>query len=125
MTLAGATRLLNALAKLEDDLNDGSVAKVAGELVLRTAKARSHSRRVRRVGKVSVRGNKAVIKFGGAKAPPFTAASHFGHGSASRPRAQGGWMPRNPFLFDARDEHEEDIVDLYLTQTGDSIRRLF
>lgn len=128
MTLAGAKRLDTALAKMEDQLTDESVAKAAGELVMVTARAKSRSRRVRRTGRVSTRkgrgGVRAVVKFGSPIAP-FTAASHFGHGSKRNPRPQGGYMPANPFLFDASDEREEEVVDLFLRRTRDSIRKLF
>lgn len=125
VTLAGAARLDRALAKLETDLNDGTIAKVAGELVLASAKSKSRSRRVRQSGTVKTRRGRAVVTFGGPKGPPFTVQSHFGHGSADNPRPQGGWMPKNTFVYDAAAEHEDDVVDLYLTGTGDRIRRLF
>lgn len=90
--------------------------------MLFTAKQRSRSRRVRRTGRVSVRKSSGVIRFG-STAVPWTVPSHFGHGSPGAPRAQGGWMPKNPFLFDARDENEEEVVDLFLRRTTEAIRK--
>lgn len=123
MTLPGAARLDRALAKLEEDATDSKVLKAAAELVLFTAKAGSRSRRVRRTGKTSTRRNRAMVRFGSPQVP-WTAPSHFGHGTASSPRAQGGWMPANPFLFRARDEREDEIVDLFLQRTREAIRDL-
>lgn len=128
MTLAGAARLDRALAKMEEDTTDESVARAAGELVMATAKPLSRSTRVRRTGRVSVRKGggrvRAAVKFG-RPAVPFTAASHFGHGSPSRPRAQGGWMPADRFLHRARDQREDEVVDLFLRGTRDAIRKNF
>lgn len=121
MTLPGAARLDRALAKLETDTTDPAVLKAAGELVLFTAKPKSRSQRVQRTGRVSVRKNRAMVRFG-SPAVPWTVPSHFGHGSKSSPRGQGGWMPANPFLFQARDEREDDVVDLFLTRTRTAIR---
>ncbi len=124
VTLPGAKRLDTALAKMEDDLTDENVARAAGELVMTTARQMSRSRRVRSSGRVSTRKGRgrvrAVVKFGSPRAP-FTAASHFGHGTKSRPRAQGGYMPANPFLHRGRDQREDDVVDLWLRQTRDAI----
>lgn len=123
MTLPGAARLDRALAKLEVDATDANTVKAAAELVLFTAKPLSRSRRVRRTGKVSSRRGRGIIRFGSPQVP-WTVPSHFGHGSAGDPRPQGGWMPANPFLFRARDEREEEVVDLFLRRTTDVIRKV-
>lgn len=122
MTLPGAARLDRALRQVEEDATDANTLKAAAEVVLFTAKQRSRSRRVRRTGRVSVRKSSGVIRFG-STAVPWTVPSHFGHGSPGAPRAQGGWMPKNPFLFDARDENEEEVVDLFLRRTTEAIRK--
>lgn len=122
MTLPGAARLDRALAKVETDATDANTIKAAGEVVLFTAKQRARSRRVRRTGRVSTRRDRAVVRFG-SPAVPWTVPSHFGHGSPGDPRPQGGWMPKNPFLFDARDDKEEEVVDLFLRRTVDAIRK--
>lgn len=122
MTLPGAARLDRALAKVEADATDANTIKAAAEIVLFTARQRSRSKRVRRTGRVSARKDRGVIRFGSA-AVPWTVPSHFGHGSPQSPRPQGGWMPRNPFLFDARDDREEEVVDLFLRRTTEAIRK--
>lgn len=121
MTLPGAARLDRALAKLEVDATDSRVLKAAAELVLFRAKQGTRSRRVRRTGKTSIRRGRAMARFGSPQVP-WTAPSHFGHGTASSPRAQGGFMAANPFLFRARDETEDEVVDLFLRRTKEAIR---
>ena len=123
MTLEGAARLDRALKQLEEDSTDRNTLKAAGELVLFTAKQKSRSQRVRRTGKVTVRRGQGIARFGSPQVP-WTVPSHFGHGTAARPRPQGGWMAPNPFLFDARDEREEEVVDLFLTRTRKAIREV-
>lgn len=122
MTLPGAARLDRALAKVEEDSTDANTLKAAAELVLFAARRRSRSRRVQRTGRVSVRKSGGIVRFG-APAVPWTVPSHFGHGSPGSPRAQGGWMPKNMFLFNARDDKEDEVVDLFLRRTTDAIRK--
>lgn len=122
MTLAGADQLDQTLAKIEADINDPKVSRDAAEMVLKTARAKSRSSRVRRTGRVSARNGSSTVEFG-SPAVPFTAASHFGHGSPSRPRRQGGWMPANRFVFDAADQREDDVVDHYDDRTVEVIRK--
>jgi hypothetical protein len=119
--VAGADRLDRALAKLAEDCTDARVAKVAGELVLGTAKPKSRSSRVQRTGKVSARQGVARVQFG-SPATPWAGPSHFGHGSPGNPRPQGGWMLPNPFLYNALDQRREQVIDLYLRRTLDAIR---
>jgi hypothetical protein len=120
-SVTGAARLDRALAKMAEDATDRAVHQAAGELILVRAKRKSRSRRVKTTGRVTATGGRARIMFGSLKVP-WTAPSHFGHGSRTRPRAQGGWMKANPFLFDARDESVDEIVDLVLRRTKDAIR---
>jgi len=120
--VAGADRLDRALAKLADDATDARVAKVAGELVMGTAKPKSRSSRVQRTGKVSASKGVARVQFG-SPATPWAGPSHFGHGSPGAPRPQGGWILPNPFLYDALDQRREQVVDLYLTRCVQAIRK--
>lgn len=119
--MAGADRLDKALAKLAEDATDANVAKVAGELVMGTAKPKSRSDRVRRTGKVSARRGRARVQFG-SPATPWAGPSHFGDGTPGNPRPQGGYMLPNPFLYDAADQRREQVIDLYLRRTVDAIR---
>ena len=121
--MTGAKRLDRALAKLEEDASDANVAKAAAELVLDEAKLGTRSQRVRRTGRVSNRRGAGVARFGNPQVP-WTVPSHFGHGSPGDPRPQGGWMAANPFLFRARDEREEEVIDLFLRRTRDAIRNV-
>lgn len=120
--MAGADRLDRALAKLADDATDARVAKVAGELVMGTAKPKSRSSRVQRTGKVSARQGVARVQFG-SPATPWAGPSHFGHGTPGAPRPQGGWILPNPFLYDALDQRREQVVDLYFTRCVQAIRK--
>lgn len=117
MALTGADKLDRALAKVEADASDANVNRAAAALVVAAAAPLSRSRRVRQSGKTkSARGYGWAI-FGGPRAP-FTAASHFGH----KPRAQGGYMLPNPFLFRGAERAEDRVVDLFLTRTTKAIR---
>ena len=117
MTLTGAQKLDRALAKVEADASDANVNRAAAALVGAASAPLSRSSRVRQTGKTkSARGRGWAI-FGGPRAP-FTAASHFGH----RPRAQGGHMVANPFLFRGAEKAEDRVVDLFLTRTTKAIR---
>lgn len=122
MGMVGADRLDKALARLAEEATGPNIHRVAGELVLAGARQRTRSRRVAATGKVNASRGRARVTMG-SPAVPFTAASHFGHGAPGRPRAQGGWMRANPFLFDSRDANEDRVVDLFAQETGDAIRR--
>ncbi len=122
MALPGARALDRALARLEADSTDSNTVKAAGELVRFTARPKSPSRRVGRTGRVLARRGQSVIRFG-SPATPWAVPSHFGHGSPGDPRPQGGWMPAVPFLYEARDEREEEVIDLFLRRTIDVARR--
>lgn len=121
MTLPGATRLDRALAAVAADATDSKVAKAAGELVAAQARALSFSQRVAKSGKVRVRKGAAFVTFGGP-ALPWTLPGHFGHGTPSNPRPQGGFMVPNPFLYDATDQRREQVIDLYYTRCVKAIR---
>jgi hypothetical protein len=121
MTLPGASRLDKALAAVQVDATDTKVAKAAGELVAAEARAKSFSSRVAKTGKVRVRRGVAFVTFG-SPATPWALPGHFGHGTPSSPRAQGGWMAPNPFLYDASDVRREQVIDLYLTRCVQAIK---
>lgn len=121
MALPGATRLDKALAKVEADATDATVAKAAGELVAATAKPKARSSRVQRTGRVSASKGVARVLFG-TPATPWAGPSHFGHGSPASPRPQGGYMRANPFLYDAADQRREQVIDLYLTRCVRAIK---
>lgn len=122
MTLKGADEFDRALAMLEKDVADAQTTEAGAEIVERRAKKNSRSRRVRRTARIAATQGKAVIRFGSPRVP-WTAPSHFGHGSPSRPRAQGGYMLRNPFLFDAVNQEEDSVVDVFVRDTNDAIRK--
>lgn len=121
MALPGASRLDKALAQVEADATDATVAKAAGELVAAEARPKSRSSRVARTGRVAVARGVARVRFGGP-ATPWAGPGHFGHGSPGRPRPQGGYMVANPFLYDAADQRREQVIDLYLTRCVKAIR---
>lgn len=121
MTLPGAARLDRALAAVEVDATDARVAKAAGEVVSAEARARSFSSRGARSGKVRVRKGTATVSYGGPGLP-WLPPGHFGHGTPSAPRPQGGYMEPNPFLWDAADVRREQVIDLYLTRCVQAIR---
>ena len=121
MTLPGAARLDRALAAVEVDATDARVAKAAGELVAATARAASFSTRVARTGKVRAKRGVAFVTFG-SPATPWALPGHFGHGTPSSPRPQGGYMMPNPFLYNAADARREQVIDLYLTRCVTAIR---
>ena len=119
--LTGAEALDAALAAVEADATDKTVALAAATLVLNTARPAAHSTRVRATGRATASGRRGVVRFGSA-ATPWAAPSHFGHGSAGRPRAQGGWITGNMFLFQASDKRREEVYDLYVRRTTEAIR---
>lgn len=113
--LTGAERLDAALVAVEADASDKNTLSAMAELVLATARPAALSTRVAATGRKTVSAGKAKVLFGSA-AVPWTAPSHFGHGSASVPRAQGGWMRGNMFLFDASERRREAVIDLGLNR---------
>lgn len=119
--LSGAEALDAALAAVEADATDKNVALAAAQLVLATARPAARSTRVRATGRAKASGRRGTVVFGSA-GTPWTAPSHFGHGTAGRPRAQGGWITGNMFLFAASDKRREDVFDLYARRTVDAIR---
>lgn len=119
--LTGAERLDAALAAVEDDASDRNTLLAMAELVLATARPAAQSTRVRATGRTTAATGKARVLFGSPRVP-WTAASHFGHGSSSVPRAQGGWMRGNLYLFNAMDRRREDVIDLGLRRTVDAFR---
>ena len=119
--LTGAERLDRALAAVEEDATDRNVHLAAAELVLASARPAARSSRVRATGRATATAKRGVVRFGSAKVP-WTAPSHFGHGSPGSPRAQGGWMEPNPFLFMAAELREDDVIDLYLNRSVRAIR---
>lgn len=119
--LTGAEALDAALAAVEDDATDRNVALAAAQLVLSTARPAARSTRVRATGRAKATGRRGIVMFGSA-ATPWTAPSHFGHGAPGRPRAQGGWITGNMFLFAASDKRREDVFDLYARRTTEAIR---
>lgn len=121
MALPGASRLDKALAQVEVDATDASVAKAAGELVAAGARPKSPSSRVARTGRVAVARGVARVRFGGP-ATPWAGPGHFGHGTPSSPRPQGGYMVADPFLYDEADARREQVTDLYLTRCVKAIR---
>lgn len=121
MTLPGAVKLDRALARLEQDATDANTMKAAAELVSFTAKQHTGSRRVQRTGRVSSRRGQGVVRFGSPDVP-WAVPEEFGHGSPNNPRPQGGYMPKNSYLYRAADDREDDVVDLVLQRTADVIR---
>ena len=119
--LTGAERLDAALAAVEADATDKNTLLAMAELVLADARPAAQSTRVRATGRTTATDGRAKVLFGSA-ATPWTAPSHFGHGSASVPRAQGGWMRGNFFLFNASERRREDVVDLGLRRTVAAFR---
>ncbi len=111
--LTGAERLDAALAAVEAGATDKNTLLAMAELVLAEARPAAQSTRVRATGRTTATQGRAKVLFGNARTP-WTAPSHFGHGSASVPRAQGGWMRGNLFLFRAADRRREDVIDLGL-----------
>lgn len=111
--LTGAERLDAALAAVESDATDKNTLLAMAELVLAEARPAAQSTRVRATGRTTATEGRAKVLFGNARTP-WTAPSHFGHGSASVPRAQGGWMRGNLFLFRASERRHDDVVDLGL-----------
>lgn len=122
VTVTGDDEFLRALKQVESDVADADTLKAGGRIVERQAKRNSRSRRVRRTARIVATDGRAAIQFG-APSVPWTGPSHFGHGSPSRPRAQGGYMRRNPFLFDAADKRESDVVDLVAEDVNKAIRK--
>lgn len=120
--LTGADRVDQALARVADEATGRPVLIALAELVVAAARPLVKSSRVRSTGRATASGNRGVAAFGSA-ATPWTAPSHFGHGSPSVPRAQGGWMPANPFLFKARDARQDELEELVLTGTIKALRR--
>lgn len=53
----------------------------------------------------------------GFKRIPWAGPAHFGH----RPRAQGGFMVANPFLYDALDQRRREVLSLYEKRVDDLI----
>lgn len=113
--LTGAERLDAALAAVEADATDKNTLLAMAELVLFSARPAAQSTRVRATGRKTATEGRAKVLFGSA-AVPWTAPSHFGHGTASTPRAQGGWMRGNMFLFNAADRQREKVIDLGLNR---------
>lgn len=113
--LTGAERLDAALAAVEADATDRNTLLAMAELVLATARPAAVSTRVRATGRKTASTGKAKVLFGSA-AVPWTAPSHFGHGTPSTPRAQGGWMRGNMFLFNAAERRREAVIDLGLSR---------
>lgn len=119
--LTGADRLDRALVKAADDASDRNTLLAMGQLVLATARPAAQSTRVRATGRVTATEGRAKVLFG-STAVPWTAPSHFGHGSASVPRAQGGWMRGNYFLFNAMERRRDDVIDLGLRRAFAAFR---
>ncbi len=119
--LTGAERLDAALAAVEADASDRNTLLAMAELVLATARPAAKSSRVRATGRTTATEGRAKVLFG-SPAVPWTAASHFSHGTASAPRAQGGWITGNLFLFNAMDRRRDDVIDLGLNRAVDALR---
>lgn len=119
--LTGADRLDAALAAVQEDASDRTTLRAMAELVLATARPAAHSTRVRATGRTTATDGRSKVLFGSPKVP-WTAASHFSHGTPSRPRAQGGWIRGNMFLFDASDRRREDVIDLGLSRAVTALR---
>lgn len=49
----------------------------------------------------------------GRKRLPYAGPIVGGHGSAEAPRAQGGYVTPNPFIFDAGDDRAQAVFDAY------------
>lgn len=62
-------------------------------------------------GRIGTTKQAASIRFGSARVP-YAGPYAFGHGSASNPRPQGGYMPGDPFHFDAVDKRASDAFDV-------------
>lgn len=123
VTVSGGDEFTKALGRLEVEAVSADTAKRGGDIIERQAKRNSRSRRVRRTARVIAKDGQAVIQFG-SRAVPWTGPSHFGHGSPGRPRAQGGWMRANPFLHDAVDRRETEVVDLFVDDLNGAMRKL-
>ena len=119
--LDGAARLDAALAAVEEDATDKNTLLAMAELVLATARPAAESTRVRATGRTTATQGRAQVLFGSPRVP-WTRPSHFGHGTASSPRPQGGWMRGTLFLFRAVDQRSDDVIDLGLRRTVDAFR---
>jgi hypothetical protein len=119
--VTGAEQLDQALARVEEDASDKNTLLAMAQLVLATARPAARSSRVRATGRATATEGRAKATFG-SKAVPWTAASHFSHGTASAPRAQGGWIRGTWFLFDAVEKRRDDVVDLGLNRAAAVLR---
>ena len=119
--LTGAERLDAALAAVEDDASDRNTLLAMAELVLATARPAAESSRLRATARTTATRGRSKVIFG-SPAVPWAGPSHFGHGSASAPRAQGGWIKGNLFLFNAMDRRRDDVIDLGLNRAVDALR---
>ena len=119
--LTGAEALDRALAKAADDASDKNTLLAMAALVLAEARPAAQSTRVRATGRTTATEGRAKVIFGNARTP-WTAPSHFSHGSTSVPRAQGGWMKGNWFLFNAADRRRDDVIDLGLRRAFAAFR---
>ena len=57
----------------------------------------------------------------GRKRIPYAGPIVGGHGSPRAPRAQGGYVLPNPFIYDAGDERAEAVFDAYHEFTEDLV----
>jgi hypothetical protein len=121
MTLPGAERLDRALAQLAVDATDRDAHLAGAELVLARARPLSRSRRVRATGKATATAKAGKAQFGSPQVR-WAVPSHFGHGAPGRPRAQGGYMLANPYLFKGSDLARDSVIDLYLNRTMRAIK---
>lgn len=120
--VTGADRLDSALAAVEADATDRNTLLAMAALVLVAAQPAARSTRVRATGRTRFAGKgRAQVLFGSA-ATPWTAPSHFGHGAPGHPRAQGGWITGNMFLFNAAERERDNVIDLGLRRVVDAFR---
>ena len=121
--VVGDRALRAALKKAGDDLSDMKasnlagaqiVADRAGELVpVVSGRLKNTIRAGGGAASANVRAGLASIRYAG----PL----HFGHGP---PRAQGGYMVPNPFLYDAVDDRREEVLEMYQDRVKRALSKL-
>ncbi|MGL4300060.1 MAG: hypothetical protein ACRCW4_13400 [Candidatus Neomicrothrix subdominans] len=122
--LPGVDRLLKALEAVEVEATDRNANAAAAETVAAAARPLAPTGPTGRA-KRSIRasGTKAagVVRAGGPSVP-WVAPGVFGHGTPGNPRPQGGYMPANPWPFDAAGRAADDVIEIYHRRTMDALR---
>ena len=119
--MAGPDALLRALEAVEEECTSKAVHKAAAETVADGARPFTPvaSGRARRSIRASGTKKSGVVRAGGP-ALPWIPPLHFGD---PPPRAQGGYMEPQPFLYDGADTRRDDVEELFFRKLNDALRK--